>query len=154
MPRRGAGGGGGGPHEGHPVAWTVMEARVRTRFPARLIAPSETSPGGTGAAIEVVRDDTVGFRDKELRERSRLPHFRQARVLMGGIMGEPTKLEVLMAHRPPRIGAPVFDHNACSDLVGEGLLRRTGQPVPEHWITERGLRYIRVATTKKPPAGL
>ena len=69
-------------------------------------------------------------------------------------MVEPTKLDVLIAHRPPRIGAPVFDRWVCGDLVREGLLRRTGQPVPEHWITERGLRYIRVATTKKPPADL
>ena len=67
-------------------------------------------------------------------------------------MGKPTKLEVLMAHRPPRIGAPVFDHRVCGELVREGLLRRTGQPSPEHWITERGERFLSVATARKPPA--
>ncbi len=67
-------------------------------------------------------------------------------------MGKPTKLEVLMAHRPPRIGAPVFDHKVCGELVRDGLLRRTGQPSPGYWITERGNQFLRVATTRRPPA--
>ena len=67
-------------------------------------------------------------------------------------MGKPTRLEVLIAYRPPRIGAPVFDHKVCGELVREGLLRRTGQPSPEHWITERGERFLSVATARKPPA--
>ncbi len=68
-------------------------------------------------------------------------------------MGKPTRLDILMAHQPPRIGARVFGHKVCGELVREGMLRRTGKPSPEYWITERGERFIRVATARKPPAG-
>ena len=67
-------------------------------------------------------------------------------------MDKPTRLEALMAHRPPRIGAPVYNHKVCGELVREGLLRRTGQPAPEYWITERGQQFLRVAMVRKPPA--